>query len=232
MDFKANNFKHLSSEYIEELLKVNDIEISNNHQNRLSAINLLLKAELISDEDFKKLVTTEMLKTFTSNFYKDNLFGTYPYPIAEKLDVLRLHGIACYINLTTIGEKSRGGTELQPYNQYLLDDEIYIHYSITDKYPPKLKDLDKFDQLITNLVSFIKNDKKIYIHCRGGHGRSGLVAACVLVKLGYTSDESLVIVYQEHDKRELMSDKMRKIGCPQNKRQINFVHKYYEHIQK
>ncbi len=32
------------------------------------------------------------------------------------------------------------------------------------------------------------------VHCRGGQGRTGTLAACVLVALGHSSDEAIRIV--------------------------------------
>jgi hypothetical protein len=48
--------------------------------------------------------------------------------------------------------------------------------------------------LIDALVGAASTGRTVVIHCRGGLGRSGLVAACALVALGMGADEAMRIV--------------------------------------
>lgn len=38
--------------------------------------------------------------------------------------------------------------------------------------------------LVTNVIRFLKNRKKVALFCLGGHGRTGYISACILGKLG------------------------------------------------
>lgn len=77
------------------------------------------------------------------------------------------------------------------------------------------------DDLTLQYVMFIKSlflngDNPIYIHCRGGHGRSGVIT-CLLYGLLYdkSAEESLEAIKEAHDNRKQMSRRMRIIGSPQ-----------------
>ena len=77
------------------------------------------------------------------------------------------------------------------------------------------------DELTLQYVLFIKSlflngDNPVYIHCRGGHGRSGVIT-CLLYGLLYdkTAEESLECIKEAHDSRKQMSRRMRIIGSPQ-----------------
>ena len=63
---------------------------------------------------------------------------------------------------------------------------------------------------------FLNGDNPIYIHCKGGHGRSGVIA-CLLYGLLYdkTAEESLEAIKEAHNLRKQMSRKTRILGSPQ-----------------
>lgn len=108
-----------------------------------------------------------------------------------------------------------------------LNYETYIkrvEYPIADRDAPKLN--KKFSKLINKIVKTLETGP-VYIHCRGGHGRSATVAACVLCETPEISGtEALKIVYNAHQKRKLAGPKFRKIGAPQTAIQKNFVKNY------
>lgn len=54
----------------------------------------------------------------------------------------------------------------------------FLHYGIRDMSPAV--DLNEFNRLITILASRVIDGEVLYLHCWGGKGRAGLVAACLL----------------------------------------------------
>lgn len=52
-------------------------------------------------------------------------------------------------------------------------------------------DADAFLELAARLATLVKAGKTVVIHCRAGIGRSGLLAAAVLVRAGVPADEAL-----------------------------------------
>lgn len=72
----------------------------------------------------------------------------------------------------------------------------------------------------------MSDNDKVYIHCRGGHGRAGLAAAIFIIlksKGNISSQNALNIVYISHQKRPNMLKKWRKLGSPQTNKQKKFV---------
>ncbi|MDZ7801884.1 MAG: cyclin-dependent kinase inhibitor 3 family protein [Trueperaceae bacterium] len=57
-------------------------------------------------------------------------------------------------------------------------------FPIDDVSVPDARSADAFGQLIDELHAELEAGRTLTVHCRGGLGRSGLVAACLLVRAG------------------------------------------------
>lgn len=157
-----------------------------------------------------------------SYFIKDKaLFGSYPSDVSVK--ELEDNGVRYFVNLTYDDEDK--------IKQYHTNYQI-ITYNIKDRSVPH--DLLTFTQFISHLADIIKQLKiseKIYIHCKGGHGRSGLVVACLICYIFKLSPyEALNYTSKCHSNRSVMRDKWRKIGAPQTHLQKKFVHQLFRPI--
>jgi protein-tyrosine phosphatase len=64
-------------------------------------------------------------------------------------------------------------------------------FPIVDVSVPKRSQIDDFATFVRGLVEAVQTNKTVVIHCRGGIGRSGTVAACCLVQLGVSADEAI-----------------------------------------
>jgi protein-tyrosine phosphatase len=53
-----------------------------------------------------------------------------------------------------------------------------------------------YRELVERVVSDLKEGETVVVHCQGGYGRSGLVAASVLVALGYSTEEAIRAVQE------------------------------------
>jgi hypothetical protein len=158
----------------------------------------------------------------SSYFIKDKaLFGSYPSENAVK--ELELNGVKYFVNLTCDYEDK--------ISLYHTDNHV-INYQIKDRSIPD--DLLSFSKFILFLSAIIKNlefGDKIYIHCKGGHGRSGLVVACLVCNLfNYSAYESLKYTSKCHSNRLVMRDKWRRIGSPQTYIQKKFVYQLFRPI--
>lgn len=157
-----------------------------------------------------------------SYFIKDKaLFGSYPSDVSVK--ELEDNGVRYFVNLTYDDEDK--------IKQYHTNYQI-ITYNIKDRSIPY--DLLTFTQFISHLADIIKQLKiseKIYIHCKGGHGRSGLVVACLICYIFKLSPyEALNYTSKCHSNRSVMREKWRKIGSPQTHLQKKFVHQLFRPI--
>jgi len=149
------------------------------------------------------------------------LFGSYPDP--TEVEYLEGIGVKYFINLTTENDK------LSPY---CLNTSEMISFPIDDCRPPT--DTILFIRFIIRLSSIIKNlhhNKLVYIHCRGGHGRAGVVVACVLCYLyNYHPKDALDLTNDLHNQRKEMREKWRMIGSPQTRSQKGFVVRMFKPI--
>ena len=159
-----------------------------------------------------------------SYFIKDKaLFGSFP--TQESVYELEREGVRYFVDLTdNINEK-----DIKPYKTKYT----YINFPIKDHYVPT--DWIVFSQFILKIAKIIKNlknDEKIYIQCRGGHGRSGVVVSCLLCYIfNLTPQQALDYTTKCHSNREVMREKWRKIGSPQTFLQKKFVHKFFEPLK-
>ena len=72
----------------------------------------------------------------------------------------------------------------------------WIHLPIADMDIPKNDTLDGLNKIRPKLFEAIKTDRSIAIHCMGGLGRSGTVAAIILADLGVPIRSTLEVVRQ------------------------------------
>lgn len=104
--------------------------------------------------------------------------------IAALLDT----GITEFIDLTKPGE-------LVPYDPILK--ELARAYALSVAYtrlPIQDRGLPSFETMRTILDTIdlaLHDDRKIYVHCWGGVGRTGMVVGCYLVRQGMTGEQAL-----------------------------------------
>ena len=75
---------------------------------------------------------------------------------------------------------------------------------------------------ILNFInSFVENEELVYIHCAGGHGRTGTVAGCWLMCRGLASgyDSALKIIKHQRHHDEYLSSH----DSPENENQRQFL---------
>ena len=162
----------------------------------------------------------------TSSFFiKDKaLFGSYP--TQEIVDDFISKGVKYFIDLTNNFEQNKLKSYTIPNNC------IYINFQIKDRsVPQNLFHYSKFIVKLSNIINNLQNNEKIYIHCRGGHGRAGIVVSCLLCYIyKYKSQEALLLTNKYHNERKIMNDKWRVIGSPQTEYQKKFVIRLFKPI--
>ena len=149
-----------------------------------------------------------------SYFIKDiALFGSYPCQNTVKL--LESKGVEYFVNLTYPTE-----SKIKNYHTVFTK----MQYSFTDNsIPEDVYSFCSFIFFLSRLINVI-DDKKLYLHCKGGHGRSGVVVACIcFIMFSLSSQQALSYTSLCHSKRVSMRKKWRNIGSPQTHTQKNFV---------
>jgi protein-tyrosine phosphatase len=68
----------------------------------------------------------------------------------------------------------------------------FVSFPIPDRgVPVSIKDTE---QLVHNVSALVTSGKPVAVHCRAGIGRSSLIAACVLVRNGFTANGAFDII--------------------------------------
>lgn len=92
------------------------------------------------------------------------------------------------------------------------------HFQVDDEGKPE--SLAEMKEVVHFATDAIQAGESILIHCKGGRGRTGMMAAAILVEQGYTPDEAIDLVKQ-HRKGALTVQ----IKC-------DAVHEYTAHTRK
>ncbi len=66
-----------------------------------------------------------------------------------------------------------------------------VHFPIPDLCAPPPDAMERFGVLVSGILDSVSAGKTVVIHCRGGIGRTGTVAACCLVALGHGPAEAI-----------------------------------------
>jgi protein-tyrosine phosphatase len=95
-----------------------------------------------------------------------------------------------------------------------------LRFAIEDMNVPKEAKAAEYEELIRGIVERMRDGKNVVVHCRGGLGRTGTVAACVLVALGdHSADEAIDAV------------RAARKGTVQTRDQEDFVHRFEETLR-
>jgi ADP-ribosylglycohydrolase len=108
--------------------------------------------------------------------------GTTPQLTRERLSQLLESGIDCFLDLTQ-------PKELDPYDAALPTGIRYLRRPITDHGTPT--DPREMAEILDCLRGALREGRRIYLHCRAGIGRTGMVAGCLLVEQGFPGEDAL-----------------------------------------
>jgi len=153
--------------------------------------------------------------------------GEYPRDLdetksMEKMKQFERFGITHFVDLTEEGE-------LRPYSQMLSSRMQHIRFPIKDVCVPESTESVK--ELIKRIKEILKaNGKnKVYIHCWGGVGRTGVIVGCLLSEQhNYNYEETMRALTQ------VFSDcpKSAYRETPETNEQCKFIAKYADEMKQ
>jgi protein-tyrosine phosphatase len=144
----------------------------------------------------------------------------------EKLRNYLKYGITYFIDLTREGEKpSYENWVREEASKLDLGDKLVVkRFGINDFDVPDSPSVMK-EILDTIDVAIEKENHKVYVHCRGGIGRTGTTVGCYLARHGYTGEDAL----KEVNRLFKNSDRSREsYYSPETEDQMNFVREWNE----
>ena len=155
------------------------------------------------------------------------LVGEYPgyaFDPGTRLNMRRFlkEGVNFFLDLTE-------ENELYPYEQALQHEAAARDLSVTHVRKPivdrSIPTVAEMHDILNTIDQAIADDRTVYIHCRGGIGRTGTVVGCYLVRHGNTSDEALKEIARLWQN---MQKKWRVEGSPETDEQVAFIQDWAE----
>lgn len=147
-----------------------------------------------------------------------------------RLGALLDAGVRLFVNLQEAGELGRGGVPFNDYqplvNQLARERSIrgvgFVRVPIPDMGTP-----DHAGELRTALDTIdhvVEAGNVAYVHCWGGHGRTGTLAGCLLRRRGMTAEQAFeqIAAARSHDAY------LAKFPSPQTEEQRSFVEHWRE----
>jgi len=160
-----------------------------------------------------------MTKPFANSYWVEPgrlLAGEYPTP--EQLDALVAARFTTFIDLTRPGEMSA-------YESHVRNHEsvVCLRFAIVDHGLPSSpavvsRALDAIDEALAA-------GRNVYVHCRAGIGRTGMMMGCYLIRRGYSGEDALQrlnVLWRECGRA------LRWPCVPETLEQIAFVQKWCE----
>jgi ADP-ribosylglycohydrolase len=99
--------------------------------------------------------------------------GKTPKETEKRVAALLAAGFDAFIDLTEAGE-------LAPYDIYLPGSVLYLRKPIPDHGVPK--EPVHMEQILAALDDALRKERRVYLHCRAGIGRTGTAVACHLIE--------------------------------------------------
>jgi hypothetical protein len=147
------------------------------------------------------------------------LFGGYP--TRKQIKDLKQAGVTWFIDLTHWSD-----TRIVPYNELV---DRWLNYPIEDESVPQSpKKFLIFLSMIRIILNRLETNEKIYLHCRGGHGRSVLVVSCILSLMNNTTARAGIFAAGTfHLARPELSSRWRNGKFPLSSAQIEFIENFF-----
>lgn len=165
------------------------------------------------------------------------LGGCYPGPpyqadqggaLAALLDV----GVRVVINLQQPGELGRNRKPFADYEpllrQIAADNNVGVtlhRFPIRDWGAPAL---ELMVQIQKALAEATQDGNVVYVHCWGGHGRTGTVGACRLISQGMSIEQAIAAMRLARQHDPLCA----KEAAPQSTAQFDFLRQWANHVAR
>ena len=154
---------------------------SRTHPLRVDTINLIDVPALAG-------IPGAMGLTFCPGKVHHGIYGKWDRNLETDIDVIQKWGADIWVNTMEISDMVSVGIDPEEFEstiQRKIPNICYIHFPIIDGGVPDFVSSKYWqDVLSPELQNHLRNGKKILIHCRGGLGRTGTIAARLLVDHG------------------------------------------------
>jgi rhodanese-related sulfurtransferase len=124
-----------------------------------------------------------------------SMSGGWKRDLAIDLDAIRSWGSRVLLSFMEEHELEAVGVPPADLARLAADRGIeWIHLPIVDGSVPSERFLERWRVLAPRLDAFLERGDRIVLHCLGGLGRTGMMAACLLIEAGLSATEAMVAV--------------------------------------
>ena len=138
-------------------------------------------ADFVSEEHTK--VPGRLGMTFAPGMKTPGQRGRWERDLEADLHVLRKEYGADTL-VSVLEEHEYNDFEISDlFERDLVGSLEVLRFAIEDMNVPREAEAEEYETLIRGIVDRLREGQNVIVHCRGGLGRTGTVAACVLVAL-------------------------------------------------
>lgn len=119
--------------------------------------------------------------------------GSWKRDLELDLNAVQAWGAKAVVTLMEMHEHDELGVRDLPEKVWGLGME-WIPVPIPDQHAPGATFWSRWSQAGRQIVSMLASGEKVFLHCKGGLGRTGTVAACLLIESGIAPAEAVAAV--------------------------------------
>ena len=117
------------------------------------------------------------------------------YSPLEEVDLARVQAWQARMVVSFVEQHEFDEMDLPPFGRELAQvGTAWRHYPIHDFSVPTPQFQEHWDGHLHEIEAILNDGARVLFHCRGGLGRSGTMAAWVLVHYGHTAEEAIALV--------------------------------------
>lgn len=122
--------------------------------------------------------------------------GIIPRPrgqdwLADDIRTLRRAGVDVVVSALTPAETEEWG--LRDESRCCEDSGLkFLSFPIEDRSVPT--SFLEFDGLMDSVTAYLREGKVVVVHCWGGVGRSSVIAACALIRNGFSANSAFRVI--------------------------------------
>lgn len=152
-------------------------------------------ADFVPEEHAK--VPGRLGMTFAPGMKTRGQRGRWDRDLKADLRILREEYAADVLVSVMEEHEYRGYKIPELFEQDLMEGVEVLRFAIEDMNVPREAEAKEYEALIKGIANRMREGQNVVVHCRGGLGRTGTVAACVLVALGdHSADEAIGAIRQ------------------------------------